>query len=341
MEKIIYVVIGCDTDPDRNYFLKGTPSDSLSWRGMLEGIPRAKEGLHSLSDSYGKPPVITWNLRADNQIKQMYGSYGSILEKHVEFFRQLESTGDELAWHPHFWRFDEKRSAWYQEYQDSDWQVLMLKEAYASYQQILPGRARAMRTGWSYHNNRTFSTLDELGVEVDISGIPGLRILPRENRRHLANFYDWSITPRKPYHPSAADYRREATDGEGRYSILEAPNLVARSFWWGMLSGAVLAKKMSDIKQIKYALSRPTFMSTITGKPFLFRPMLAQMKRDLKRDGKLIYVTLLHPDELTENVHPVYSLENMEANIRSIHRLAQSMNAKVKHIRACDIRQYV
>jgi hypothetical protein len=54
----------------------------------------------------------------------------------------------------------------------------MLEKAFAAYQEALPGRARTVRMGWSYHNNRTFAALDKLGVEVDTSGIPGLRIIP-------------------------------------------------------------------------------------------------------------------------------------------------------------------
>ncbi|MCK4427164.1 MAG: hypothetical protein KAW16_01625, partial [candidate division Zixibacteria bacterium] len=194
---------------------------------------------------------------------------------------------------------------------------------------------------WSYHNNRTFATLDKLGVEVDISGIPGLRILPQKKQVRLSNFYDWSITPDKPFYPSTADYRREAKEGEKSFSVLEVPNFVAKSFFWGMASGLVLARKMKDMKQIGYALSKAAYMSTITGKPMLFKPMLAQIKRNLQNDDKVIYITPLHPDELTENIHPVYSLENMEKNLRSILELADSMQAKVKYIRACQTKDYV
>jgi hypothetical protein len=341
LETAIYVILGCDTDPDRDYFVKDVSPDSLSWRGMLEGIPRAKDKLQKLTDSDGKPPVFTWNLRVDHQIKQIYGAYNRILTAHTDFLLGLEKTGDELSWHPHFWCYDEKRKVWYQNYQDVDWQVEMLKKAFAAYQEVLPGRARTVRTGWSYHNNRTFATLDKLGVEVDISGIPGLRILPKKKQVRLSNFYDWSITPDKPFYPSAVDYRREAKETERRYSLLEAPNFTAKSFFWGMLSGLVLARKMRDMRQMGYALLRPAYMSTITSKPVLFRPMLAQMKKNLRVDAKVIYSSLLHADELVENIHPVYSLKNIERNLRSILELADNMHAKVKYIRACQTKDYL
>lgn len=339
-KKTVYIIIGCDVDPDRDYFVKNTPSGSLGWRGMLEGIPRTKDKLQKLTDNNGNPPVFTWNLRVDDQTKRIYGTYSHILSTHIDFLLELEKSGDELAWHPHFWCFDENAKVWYQNYQDTDWQVEMLASAYDAYQEVLPGRAKTVRTGWSYHNNRTMATLDKLGVQVDTSAIPGLRILPRKKQVRLSNFYDWYISPHRPFHPSAVDYRRGAKEGESSYTLLEVPNSVSHSPLWGMLSGLVLAKKMKDPRQVGYALARPAFMSTITGKPALFKPMLAQIKRSLKNNDRVIYSSPLHPDELIENIHPVYSLENMEWNLKSILELAESLEAGVVYTQACQAKKY-
>jgi hypothetical protein len=341
LDKTIYIVIGCDADPDRDYFVGNIQSNSLSWRGLLEGIPRAKEKFVSLTDSDGKPPVFTWNLRADHQVKEVYGAYDFILTEHKDFLLDLEKTGDELAWHPHFWYYDDQRRVWYQNYKDVDWQVTMLEKAYEAYQKVLPGRGKTVRMGWSYHNNRTFDALDRLGVETDISGCPGLKIPPGEHQKRLSNFYDWSTSPTRPYHPSAVDYRREAAPGERSLSILELPNLICRSYFWGMLSGLVLTRKMKDLRQIGYALARPSYMATMPCKAALFKPMLTQMKNDIKQTDYLIYSSLLHPDELIENIHPVYSLENMYGNIKAILELGQKLNVRVRYLRACDIKNII
>ncbi len=340
MDKTLYVVIGCDTDPDRDYFLKGTPTDTLAWRGMLEGIPRARKQLAPLTDSDGSAPVFTWLLRVDHQVKQIHGSYNHVLATNTDFLLELEKNGDELAWHPHFWCFDEERNVWYQNHADIEWQVKMLSEAHAAFQEILPGRPATVRTGWAYHNNRTMAELDRLGIKVELSGLPGLQILPQENSTPLSNFFDWSNTPDYPFHPSTVDYRRAPIEGEASLNLLQAPNLVSHSLASGMVSGLVLAKKMKDIRQIGYALKRPAYMATITVKPVLFKPMLAQLKKNLKQHDKFIYVTPLHPDELLDNIHPAYSLEFMAENIRSILSLAKNLNTRVKFIRACDIPDY-
>jgi GTPase len=70
--------------------------------------------------------------------------------------------------------------------------------------------------------------------------------------------------------------------------------------------------------------------------------MLAQMKRNLRQGGdKVIYSSILHADELIENIHPVYSLENMQENIRLILELADRMGAKVEYVRTYEIKDYV
>ncbi|MCK4324531.1 MAG: hypothetical protein KAW89_08385, partial [Armatimonadetes bacterium] len=61
-EKTLYVVIGCDCDPDRPQY-GGTRYDSgapLKWRGVREGIPRAREIADDIQDDFGNPLKITW-----------------------------------------------------------------------------------------------------------------------------------------------------------------------------------------------------------------------------------------------------------------------------------------
>ena len=149
MNKTVYIVIGCDTDPDRKSFFADLPEDSLSWRGMLEGIPLMKKKVSEIKDSHGNKPLFSWCLRVDHQIKEYYGKYNHILETYKSFFEELEKDGDELAWHPHFFKYDPVKNDWYQEFKDVDWQVKMLQEAHADYMSVFPGRAKSVRMGFS------------------------------------------------------------------------------------------------------------------------------------------------------------------------------------------------
>jgi len=339
MQKSTFIVIACDTDPDRSYFIRDISSTSLSWRGMLEGIPRAKDKLSKLVDDYNQSPIFTWLLRADYQIKHYYGEFDHILKTNLEYLLSLERDGDELGWHPHFWYLDQVRNLWIQNFSDIVWQSEMLDSAFKAFQAILPGRAKSVRMGWTFHNNQTMARLGNLGVKIDLSAIPGIKIDP-DSKLPIANYYDWEISPRQPFYPSRIDFRRPALSGEQSLPIIVAPNFIAKSIFWGLFSGVVLAKKMRDLNQIKRALSKRTYMSTITSNPRLFQPILRQLAKDLKKNNDVYYVTPLHPDELIPNIHRVYSLENMEINLQSILNIARNCKSRVKYIRAIDLINY-
>lgn len=341
-DRAIYIVIGCDTDPDRASFVpEAAGASTLIWRGLLEGIPRAKEALSKIVDADGNPPRFTWCLRADHQVRMAHGAYAYVMETHTDFLLDLERSGDELAWHPHFWNHNPDRGGWYQEHEDIDWQLEMLRQAFRAYDAILPNRMRSARLGWTYHNNRTFAELEKLGVKVEFSALPGHRIDPGSGSGPTANFFDWSITPNHPYFAAESDYRRPASDGESRRTMLEAPVFVCRSFPWAVFRGAVLAKKMKAPGQLLLAMRYPSYFVTITGKPALFAPVQNQVRRELETSGRVFFVSYFHPDELLETGNKIYSLENLAQNLRNLIDLGERENASVRFIRAQDLPELV
>jgi len=337
--KRLFVIIGCDVDPDRESFVGKIPANTLMWRGMLEGIPRGKARLSGLVDSEGKPPIFSWCFRVDHQVATLCGSYDFVLTNHRSFLLELRNAGDEISWHPHFWRYDEAIGRWYQEYWDVEFQVEMLKTAHASFQKVLPGLPRTVRTGWAFHNNRTFATMEQLGIEVDHVCIPGLKVLPKDTAVRSSNFYDWSLSPDRPFYPARTDYRRQARPGEESFKVIVVPTLVSRSFFWGMGSAIQLTRKMKDPSQLLHPFQRPTHVINVTGKVNWYAPVLKRAKKLLAAQDTLFFNTYLHADELIENQHPFYSLENMETNLRAVLELGRRAGAQVRFIRACDVKQ--
>ncbi|MDZ4723267.1 MAG: hypothetical protein SGI97_05125 [candidate division Zixibacteria bacterium] len=336
-KKIVYIVIGCDTDPDRSKFIPGVRDDELSWTGMLHGIPRTKEQLKELIDAVGKKPVFTWCLRVDDQIKRYLGAYSSVLSAHKDFLLELERSGDELGWHPHFWRQDTKSQQWYQEWSDKKWQTDMLRVAHSEYQQVLPGRAKSAKMGWGYHNNETFATLEKLGVKLEFSALSGMAVRPPSVQGRGVNYFDWFSSPNRPYYPSRDDYRREAHTVTESVPLLEAPNFTAESFRWGMVAGLALALKMYRPGQIINSLRRPAYWITITGRPNLFQPLLDQLRRTLRNSDQVFFVTYFHPDEVIENKSSLYSLDYMKNNIRGLLKVVKSCGAEARYIQAREI----
>ncbi|HUU46550.1 MAG TPA: hypothetical protein VM118_12535 [Acidobacteriota bacterium] len=334
--RTVYIVIGCDTDPDRKGFVENLPAAILSWRGMIEGIPRLKEMVRGLADTNGRHPAFTWLLRVDDQIRTIYGDYAWVLKEHRAFLSDLESDGDELGWHPHFWRRDEPARKWYQEATDLPWQLEMLRNSHAAFVEVFPGRATSVRMGWDYHNNDTYGELERLGVTMEFSAIPGLRTRPASPDRRGENFFDWYPTPLTPYHPSRADYRRPPRPGEEASSLLEVPNFTSRSRLWGLISGLQFTRKMKDPGQLFQALRRPTYWINITGIPKLFVPLVRQLRRTLRRsqDRTTVFATYFHPDELLENRSGLYRLESVKHNLEALLQVCDSEDVAVEFTRA-------
>jgi hypothetical protein len=331
----VYVVIGCDVDPDRERLL-GTPPGRLMWRGATEGIPAIKQALRGLTDAARSEPVFTWFLRADEQVRQMHGDYGWFARAHGAMVRSLRDGGDELGWHPHFWRFDAARGIWYQEILDVAWQLEMLRWAHRDLAAALSAPPRSVRMGWSYLNNAACAELDRLGIAVELSALPGLRTLGRRPLERGENQFDWYPTPREPYRPSQADYRRPAVAGEASLRLLEVPSFVATSVAWALIGGIQLTRKTKDPAHLWRAARRPTYCINVTARPTYFAPLARQLARLLRRGGHgpVLFATQFHADELVPNRSPLYDLASVRTNLEMLLRVCDRAATPLEFIPA-------
>jgi len=338
-EHTVYIVVSCDTDPDRPGFLNGTPSDGLTWRGMTEGIPALKDLLHGVTDSRGREPVLTWLLRADDQVRRVHGEYAWVLHTHEPFLRALQQSGDELGWHPHFWRREGETGRWFQEVEDIDWQVEMLREAHRQLVSSFSGPPKSVRMGWAYHNNRTYGALEELGVTVDCSALPGYRTFRGKPPTRSENSFDWRPSPRRPFWPSRTDYRRPASPGESSFRVLEVPGFVSRSIPWALVSSLQLARKKRDPAQLWDAIRRPTYNINVTARPALFAPLVSQLRTALRRaNGEpLVFSTQCHADEFLPNRTTLYSGDSVKANLTALVRACHDAQAPVQFAQLREI----
>jgi hypothetical protein len=334
--RTVYIVISCDTDPDREGFLDGVPPGKLTWRGATEGIPAVKSLVRELKDSAGRAPVFTWLLRADEQVLQVHGEYAWFARTHRSLLQSLEASGDELGWHPHFWRRDAEHGPWFQEAADVDWQVDMLHKAHRDLATSLPRPPKSVRMGWAYHNNRTCAALDDLGIAVELSAIPGLRTFTGTPPARGNNLYDWHSTPRAPYRPSRADYRRPARADERSYRLLEVPSFVSTSMLWSLVGGLQLTRKTGNAAQLWYAVRRPSYYINITARPVFFAPLLAHFRRALRRrdNGPLVFESHFHPDELVPNRSRLYEGESVRTNLEALLRACDGASARVEFVQA-------
>ncbi len=334
-----YIVINCDVDPDRAGMLDGVPHGTLTWRGLTEGIPAAKNLLHGLTDSRGREPVFTWMLRADEQVRELQGDYAWVVRTQASLLRSLQQSGDELGWHPHFWRREATQGPWFQELEDIDWQVGMLRHAHRDLAASFPGAIQSVRMGWAYHNNRTYAALEQLGLKVDLSALPGYRTLTASPPRRSENLFDWYSSPRAPFWPSRADYRRAVQGGETASGLLQVPSFVSQSIPWSLVSGLQLARKTRNVGQIWNAVRRPSYCINVTARPVYFAPLVAQLRSALRRadDLPLVFATQFHADELLPNRSRLYDLQSVRANLAALVRACADAGVAAQFAQGCHI----
>lgn len=224
MSKTIYFSIVCDTDPDINpsfrVFDAKKDKNGRIWRGVTEGIEilrRRLKNVSFLSTKYKKLPV-TWLLRSDRQIYELYGNPAFCFQQFEDIWNKEYSYGSEIGWHPHLYRWYKKANQWIPNLGFDD-DIQILTECINCLRQCAD--IYAVRTGWDYHSNRLMSFFDEQKLLVDASALPGCT-------QGGGWFHDWSKTPRIPYFPSKFDYRHSEDSPENVLKIIEMPLLVRR-----------------------------------------------------------------------------------------------------------------
>ena len=326
---MLYVVLGSDCDPDRLTY-GGSAYDSraeLKWEGVRVGVARAREIASRVAEDLSVPIHFTWCVRSDAQLGEVYGDPAWPYRAFADMWEHLAAGGDELAWHPHLWRWDDAAGCWYQEIEDEGWIAECLSAGHQGLSAMVGDKLTTCRMGWEFHNDLTMQAVGSLGLRHDFSAIPGW-FTPGEASRgsRLHCYSDWRGTPCTPYVPSRTDYRRPATGPEDALGLWELPMSVFESGLWGGLRSLRRSVRDHGAWGLASALSPTTWRSApnkayVTVKPQLFGRLVASVLqsacRSVGQPGLL--VTAFHPDELLEEGEgKFYSSTNFEANLRLI-----------------------
>lgn len=333
------VVVGCDSDPDRPRY-GGTRYDSrepMRWRGLTEGVRRAREIGDEFLDDFGNPLRITWCIRSDEQIAGIYGDPAWSYGQFGEIWQQMREAGDELAWHPHLWRWAEHDGCWYQETEDAAWIEDCLDEGYGALADRMGDAPRTSRMGWEFHNNASMNTLRKLPVEVDMTAIPGRFIAggPDRDGSVFARHLDWRGAPEEAYVPKTSDYRKPARPGEEN-GLVELPMSVFRS---PSLS-AVAALRRLPRQPVAQSVTELTHLAQplkayITSNPYVFGRLAAGQMARAQRQRHGLLVTAFHPDELLSGYGDAgNSAANFRTNLQRLRRMAQQKGVRLRFMNA-------
>jgi hypothetical protein len=299
------IFLHVDADPDRNALpssdslLQQSPSHD-PWKTLISAI-NTFEAVGDKMKDFGLTFKADFFLRADEQIRALYGSYSEIFTKFCDDVR--ESFG--VGWHPHLFRWSASSRCWHQEFRDDEWMHKMLTECCDDLHSQ-GFQVKHTKMGWCFHNNHTMKALSDLGIEADFSALPGARSPGRLiDNRSLQDRYDWNRTKPQPYNPSETDYQ-----SLGSLRIREIP---ATTYKVSGLKEFLYSAKLGLPSYRKLDFSYfPSFRRMVP----VFLPDLIRA-RDIKEFCELLmqanrsYVTLyLHPSDLPSS-NAQKSLENI------------------------------
>ena len=326
MSNIIYFSIACDTDPDINppfrIFDAKKDKNERIWKGVAEGIEILRQRLKNdsfLFTDYKKLPV-TWLLRSDRQIYELYGNPAFCFQQFEDIWKKERSYGSETGWHPHLYRWHEKAKQWMPNLGLDD-DIPMLTECINCLRQYTD--IYAVRTGWDYHSNRLMSFFDEQKLLVDASALPGCT-------QNGDWFHDWRKTPRAPYFPSRFDYRHSEDSLENVLKIIEMPALVRR-LTLPLQAARYAARKLRAIKQNansylvdwESAKWQGVRLATSECKPFI--EAVRQTIAAYSENQDIFLVTYFHTQEL---ILPIF-LERFMLNLKNLFSLSDRMGLKI------------
>jgi hypothetical protein len=326
--RILHVVLACDADPDRPGY-GGIPLNSKEkhvWNGIEKGIPKLLNALKKIIDTEGSLPRITWFLRSDEQMRVLYGNHCWPAVEFSQIWDDLKERDHEIGWHPHLWRWSEKNGTWCQEINDDDWIRKCLIEGFSSLNREY--KIRTTRTGWDYHSNYTMKTLVDLGIQADLSALPGFENTNYVdgNQNLIQNKYDWIGSPEVPYRPSSTDYR-----AIGNMPIIEIPHAHYHQSYLVYAFRKAFWKAFSR-RSGRKPLQRYPVTASIDSTYFL--DGLKQAFKKL-RSRNPIFVSYFHPDDLLVN-NTQGNFSNLVTNILAIRATSKRLNIPFKFVTAAD-----
>ncbi len=303
----INLIVTVDVDNDG---VEHNERNNLSWNS-LETIPEIKSILSEMKLK------VTWFVRADNQLRDIYGSVTYVLEEHNKLWSQIEDTGDEIGWHPHIYEWSEIDKLYVPDLDDTrrsgklkQIRAELLKEGY---------NHTSARMGEAFHTNESMETLEYLFIKVDATAIPG------RSRNDVSRCFNWSMTPNEPYHPSKTDYRIPSQ--YSHWNILEVP-----------MTTAPIKTGYDPIPLVRYF--NPLYHYHI------FKSAIEWFLRTYNNHNQDYFLTLVfHPDEVIprNNSHELYafSINEMKQNINYLLSVLEQNKIPCKSITVSEVKEII
>lgn len=334
MRPNIIVILCVDADPDSPAHggMRYDCPDRLTWEHLPKLTSKIQRVRKDLLQRFGKTLQLTWFLRSDLQIRTIYGDAGWCFREFEPLLKDLQNAGDELAWHPHAWRWSDVRKCWYNEMTDIEYIMQSYDEGFEAFKDSMGFQPASCRAGINFHSNRTLAKLDELGVKVDLSAHPSIRLFYTTSRwgGFIREGSDWSRTQPEPYHPSRNDYQRPATGNES-LDILEIPITT----WRRRVGSLSYLEGLVPIRIHRRPLAvRPIvkgwFVPSVWADSFRFEVGVKDVLRRAKASGTAHYASYLHSDDISDELH----YQNFTRNLDYLISVTNASNCELEFVTA-------
>ena len=158
------IVIQVSCEPDT---VTGSPA--APWRGLEACFEKLAAARRDFADSWGTPIVLSWMLRADLHIEEVWGDTGWALKTYAPQIQALVDEGDFLGLHAHPIR--ERRNV--EDYRDEQWTVDTLGAGIDAFDAHFGHPPACVSWGRGWTSDSVLALLCERGVAVDMSVFPG------------------------------------------------------------------------------------------------------------------------------------------------------------------------
>ena len=247
MDQKIPIIMCIDVEPD-GFFIDRTKP--LPWKGY-EGAHRYFNQLRSKLEAVTDSPVhFTWSYRLDPQVAETYGSPDWPITNYPKFVEEFLGEGDEIALHPHAYRWEKKTNNWVEDLGNQEWVNHCVEMGFHCYKRLFHRTCESFRFGAYWINIETINLAEKLGAQFDLTVEPGFKLTKSVFPKNYYNgcLPNYDHCPKTPYRPSRFDFtKRDSDRNEGIWIIPMSTGFVLYKF--GKLE--TLSKKLFAPRELK------------------------------------------------------------------------------------------
>ncbi|MBI3999610.1 MAG: hypothetical protein HY351_03255 [Candidatus Omnitrophica bacterium] len=158
----------------------------------------------------------------DPQVEETYGLSEWAITNYPKFVENFIEEGDEIALHPHAYRWSTEINHWIEDLGNQEWVNHCCEMGFHAYEKLFHKTCESFRFGAYWTSADTVNLIERLGARFDLTVEPGLKVYkkPLPQELYSAPLPNYDDVPREPYHPSQEDPTRpDPSRGDGIWMI--------------------------------------------------------------------------------------------------------------------------